>query len=157
MSFTWVNAENPEEQIECAWMGQGLDDGEKGVGKALTYAEKYFLLKFFNIATDKDDPDSFQAKNEESPKNTTAKATTKNDLENTEASEKAATLKAELEKLNDCEIVDLWVSSSLAEINKLPETQKGWIRQAVMDHKKLLKEMASLAKKNQSFADDVPL
>ena len=60
MSFTWINAENPEEQIECPWLGQGLDNGEKGVGKAMTYAEKYFLLKFFNIATDKDDPDSHQ-------------------------------------------------------------------------------------------------
>ena len=62
MLFVWVNADNPEERIECPWTGQGLDDGEKGVGKALTYAEKYFLLKFFNIATDKDDPDSFQEK-----------------------------------------------------------------------------------------------
>ena len=34
------------------------------MGKALTYGEKYFLLKFFNIATDKDDPDSFQRKQE---------------------------------------------------------------------------------------------
>jgi|GEM_PF-2077287 len=60
MTFTWVNAENPTEIIECTWYGQGLDSGEKGVGKALTYAEKYFLLKFFNIPTDKDDPDSNQ-------------------------------------------------------------------------------------------------
>lgn len=66
MTFTWVNAEKPEEQIECPWYGQGIDTaGEKGVGKALTYAEKYFMLKFFNIATDKDDPDSFQAKFED--------------------------------------------------------------------------------------------
>ena len=63
MTFTWVNAENPSETIECPWYGQGLDtSGEKGVGKALTYAEKYFMLKFFNIPTDKDDPDSFQEK-----------------------------------------------------------------------------------------------
>jgi hypothetical protein len=60
MEFTWVNSEKPEETIVCPWYGQGLDTGEKGVGKALTYAEKYFMLKFFNIATDKDDPDSFQ-------------------------------------------------------------------------------------------------
>lgn len=62
MIFTWINAENPEETgIKCEWYGQGLDtSGEKGVGKALTYAEKYFLLKFFNIPTDKDDPDAFQ-------------------------------------------------------------------------------------------------
>lgn len=63
VTFTWVNAEKPDEQIECPWYGQGVDTaGEKGVGKALTYAEKYFMLKFFNIATDKDDPDSFQNK-----------------------------------------------------------------------------------------------
>jgi len=62
MTFTWINAEKPEEMIQCQWLGQGLDNGEKGVGKALTYAEKYFLLKFFNIATDSDDPDKFQDK-----------------------------------------------------------------------------------------------
>jgi len=62
IDFTWVNAEKPDETIKCHWYGQGLDTGEKGVGKALTYAEKYFMLKFFNIPTDKDDPDSFQEK-----------------------------------------------------------------------------------------------
>ena len=62
MIYTWVNAEKPEEMIRCPWYGQGLDTGERGVGKAYTYAEKYFLLKFFNIATDKDDPDVFQNK-----------------------------------------------------------------------------------------------
>lgn len=64
MRMTWVNAENPEERIQVTWYAQGLDlEGEKGVGKAMTYGEKYFLLKFFNIATDKDDPDSFQREN----------------------------------------------------------------------------------------------
>lgn len=65
MKFIWINAENPVEFIECPFYAQGIDSGEKGVGKALTYAEKYFLLKFFNIATDLDDPDSFQKKVDE--------------------------------------------------------------------------------------------
>ena len=66
MTMTWVNVENPEETIEVPWYAQGIDTaGEKGVGKALTYAEKYFLLKQFNIATDKDDPDAFQQRMEE--------------------------------------------------------------------------------------------
>lgn len=61
MVMTWVNADEPTEMIECPWYSQGVDiAGEKGVGKALTYGEKNFILKFFNIATDKDDPDSFQ-------------------------------------------------------------------------------------------------
>ena len=65
MEFIWVNADEPSEQIKCPWYGQGLDNGEKGVGKALTYSEKYFMLKFFNIPTDKDDPDSFQKKHDD--------------------------------------------------------------------------------------------
>jgi len=73
MEMTWVNAEKPDEMIVCSWYGQGVDiAGEKGVGKAMTYAEKYFMLKFFNIPTDKDDPDLFQDKLEgkEPPKPT---------------------------------------------------------------------------------------
>lgn len=66
MSMTWVNAENPDDNVVCPWYAQGVDiAGEKGVGKALTYGEKYFILKFFNIPTDKDDPDTFQQKNEQ--------------------------------------------------------------------------------------------
>jgi hypothetical protein len=65
LEFTWINAENPEETLTVPFYAQGVDiAGEKGVGKALTYGEKYFLLKTFNIATDKDDPDSFQEKAE---------------------------------------------------------------------------------------------
>lgn len=65
IDFMWVNAEKPDETVKSSWYGQGIDiAGEKGVGKALTYAEKYYLLKTFNIATDKDDPDSFQDKQE---------------------------------------------------------------------------------------------
>lgn len=63
IDFTWVNAEKPDETVKSSWYGQGIDiAGERGVGKALTYAEKYYLLKTFNIATEKDDPDSFQDK-----------------------------------------------------------------------------------------------
>lgn len=102
MNFTWVNAEKPEETLTCSWYGQGVDtSGEKGVGKALTYSEKYFMLKFFNIPTDKDDPDSFQEKNQENgstPAKTENKTSTKN--ANTGDSGRALTLdeKNELRK-----------------------------------------------------------
>jgi len=53
----WHDAETGEE-LSCPWYAQGVDlAGEKGVGKAATYAEKYFLLKFFHVPTRKDDPD----------------------------------------------------------------------------------------------------
>ena len=61
MSMTWVNADSPDEKFSCTWYAQGVDiAGEKGVGKALTYGEKTFLLKQFNIPTDTDDPDMLQ-------------------------------------------------------------------------------------------------
>lgn len=62
MEFVWVDSADPTQTVTCPWYGQGIDTGEKGVGKALTYAEKYFLLKFFNIATDLDDPDAHTPK-----------------------------------------------------------------------------------------------
>lgn len=64
MCMTWVNADDPSQTIDCPWYGQGVDiAGEKGVGKALTYGEKYFMLRFFNIPTDADDPDAPTARN----------------------------------------------------------------------------------------------
>lgn len=61
LMMTWVNADNPEEKIKIPWYAQGVDiAGEKGVGKALTYGEKTFMLKQFNIPTDQMDVDAFQ-------------------------------------------------------------------------------------------------
>jgi hypothetical protein len=59
IEYTFINAEKPEESITVYGYGEGIDE-EKGIGKALTYAEKYMLLKTFSIPTDKDDPDAYQ-------------------------------------------------------------------------------------------------
>lgn len=57
MTMTWVDVESGE-RLPVKWYAQGTDlAGEKGVGKANTYAEKYFLMKFFHVPTPKDDPD----------------------------------------------------------------------------------------------------
>lgn len=58
LTMTWVDIDSGEE-LDVPWYAQGVDlAGEKGVGKALTYGEKYFLLKFFHIPTKRDDPDN---------------------------------------------------------------------------------------------------
>jgi len=73
MTMTWVNAEKPEEKIEVSFSAFGAqDDISKAFGSALTYSERYFLLKFFNVPTDKLDPDSFQEKNNPKSKSKTA-------------------------------------------------------------------------------------
>lgn len=58
VAATWVDADNPESQVTMTWAGQGADDGEKGIGKALTYMEKYNVLKCLHIPTDEVDPDA---------------------------------------------------------------------------------------------------
>lgn len=60
MTYTWINAENPEEKIEIPWVciGQQQDDISKAMGTAMTYNERYFLLKFFGLPTDEDDADN---------------------------------------------------------------------------------------------------
>ena len=57
MRFTWVDCETCEKD-ENLFGANGQNDWDKGVGSALTYAERYFLLKFFHIATDEDDIDN---------------------------------------------------------------------------------------------------
>ena len=57
-NMVWVDVDSGE-TLEVPFYAQGVDlAGEKGVGKAASYAEKYFLLKFFHVATKKDDPDN---------------------------------------------------------------------------------------------------
>ena len=57
MRFTWVDCETGEKD-ENLFGANGQNDWDKGVGSALTYGERYFLLKYFHIATDEDDIDN---------------------------------------------------------------------------------------------------
>lgn len=56
IKFTWVDTET-NETLVCNWASSGLNGWDKGYGSALTYGERYFLLKFFHIPTDRDDVD----------------------------------------------------------------------------------------------------
>ena len=54
--YRFVNIDKPEEYIETTSYGDGIDSGDKSVGKTMTYADKYALMKSYKIATG-DDPD----------------------------------------------------------------------------------------------------
>jgi len=62
--FTWIDTDTGEKD-ENTFFSSGMNDWEKGLGSALTYAERYFLLKYFHIATDEDDIDNTVRKNDE--------------------------------------------------------------------------------------------
>jgi hypothetical protein len=57
MKFTWIDVESGATD-ENLFGANGMNDWDKGFGSALTYAERYFLLKFFHVPTDEDDVDA---------------------------------------------------------------------------------------------------
>lgn len=74
MSYTWINAEEPSEQLEVDWAYYGQqNDISKAYGSALTYSERYFLLKCLGLPTDDDDPDGRDTTNKKPAKKNSKK------------------------------------------------------------------------------------
>lgn len=55
-TYRFINTDKPEEFIDIKTYGYGIDSQDKAPGKAMTYADKYALLKAYKIETG-DDPD----------------------------------------------------------------------------------------------------
>lgn len=63
MTYTWVNVDNPAEQIKTTWMFVGqMDDAAQAMGAGLTYANRYYLMKQLQLATTESDPDAYRSK-----------------------------------------------------------------------------------------------
>ena len=68
--YRFVNIDNPEEYIDITTYGDGIDSQDKAVGKAMTYSDKYALLKAYKIITG-EDPDQFKSEEGETEKKLT--------------------------------------------------------------------------------------
>ena len=56
VTYRFVNIDNPQDYLDITTYGDGVDSQDKAPGKAMTYADKYALLKAYKIETG-DDPD----------------------------------------------------------------------------------------------------
>lgn len=56
--YRFVNIDEPSEFIDVITYGDGVDSQDKAPGKAMTYADKYALLKAYKIQTG-EDPDAY--------------------------------------------------------------------------------------------------
>lgn len=61
--YRFVNVDDPTDYIETTTFAEGIDAQDKGSGKAMTYADKYALMKGYKISTG-DDPDQTASKEE---------------------------------------------------------------------------------------------
>lgn len=66
MEWHWVNNENPEDRVVVPWAMVGQQsDASQAFGSGLSYASRYFMLKYFNVATSDDDPDNWRSAQKE--------------------------------------------------------------------------------------------
>ena len=110
--YTFVNVDKPEEKIVVISYGDGVDSQDKAPGKAMTYADKYALLKAYKIITG-DDPDQYESNTGKFEKPKTkpkpAKETAPAEGDNAPATEKQAEYIAQLcedLKLNKKDVCD---------------------------------------------------
>lgn len=54
LDVTFINIDRPEDRIAVPTVGYGIDTGDKGPGKAVSYAVKYALLKALGLETGED-------------------------------------------------------------------------------------------------------
>ena len=62
--YRFVNVDNSNDYIETISYSDGIDTGDKAMGKAMTYGDKYALMKAYKISTGEDpDKESSEAMN----------------------------------------------------------------------------------------------
>ena len=51
VTYRFINLDKPDEAVDIISFGDGIDQGDKAPGKAMTYADKYALLKAYKCVT----------------------------------------------------------------------------------------------------------
>lgn len=128
LTYVWINADKPEEQFEVTFYAVGQqDDVSKAHGTALTYAERYFLMKFFNIPTDEDDADAKQKQERYATSSNQLKELLKQEadsfIEIAERSNAASKYQEQIEKLKNMNVNDL----SKQQINVTRQQINKWL------------------------------
>lgn len=126
LTYVWINADKPEEQFEVTFYAVGQqDDVSKAHGTALTYAERYFLMKFFNIPTDEDDADAKEKQERYATSNNQLKELLRKEadsfIEIAERSNATSKYQEQIEKLKNMNVNDLnkqQINVTRQQINK---------------------------------------
>lgn len=62
MEWLWINNDNPADRVVVPWTLVGQQsDASQAFGSGLSYSSRYFMLKYFNVATSEDDPDDWRS------------------------------------------------------------------------------------------------
>jgi len=133
--YRFVNTDKPEEYVDIPSAGDGVDTQDKAPGKAMTYADKYALLKAYKIQTG-DDPDQYGS--EEMNQIGSATTTTKKRLAPPTSSQKVNQYGEIMDLIRDTkftlEDVSEWIYKRFKKnikINDLDQTQFNELMDAI--------------------------
>lgn len=112
--YEWIDIDNPtdRQKVEFEYYGQ-QNDVSKAFGSALTYSERYILLKSLGVPTDEDDPDKKNEnktqnyKTDKKPKNEPLKEDSKKEMTLADAMQMSAKRGEETVSFKDMTTEDL--------------------------------------------------
>lgn len=117
--YRFVNMDKPEEYIETTTYGDGMDSQDKSPGKAMTYADKYALLKGYKIVTG-DDPDQNASEDIARPKYTPKPQKPEKDI--------PAEAQKDIDDLKTKPIDTMKINALEAELNRTGATKAGLLK-----------------------------
>lgn len=117
-----VNADDPSDKAQIIGWGQGLDNGDKATGKAISYAAKAAYLSAFHL---RGQPDN-EADNITKPP---PKAETKPEPESVVTEVMQSWIDA-VNQCDDIESFDMLFANIKAEPKELQSSIEGWVQQA---------------------------
>lgn len=125
LDIHFICADNPEDKLVVPSFGFGIDNQDKGPGKAVSYAIKYALLKTFGLETG-DDPenDNIEHKKQEAK----PQAVFKSNEERMDWIHKAG---IEVKSLRSPEDIKTWEGQNESRIQALGEKQKEWLEDLI--------------------------
>ena len=134
--YRFVNVDDTSDFIETTSYSDGIDTGDKAMGKAMTYGDKYALMKAYKISTG-EDPDQ-----EPSTEIKEVKATPK----------QIQTLKKYYVGEN---LIKLLNSNKIATIEELSKDKASELISKIVNNKKIQTEAYNEAinRKNEDFGD----
>lgn len=121
-TYRFVNVDMPSDFIEITTYGDGVDSQDKAPGKAMTYGDKYALLKAYKIQTG-DDPDANASGEMRRTKKPNAKPVAESDKPTPEQLKRLIALKIDIAKVATyckCQVSEL-TSADIERAIKLKE------------------------------------
>lgn len=118
--YRFVNVDNPQEFIDITTYGDGVDTQDKAPGKAMTYADKYALLKGYKIQTG-DDPDEEASVELKKPQNKPA------GTQNAKPVQKPAQVQNKPLTLKEAMQEEVEIKGTSYRLGALREDQLDWI------------------------------